>query len=268
MIPSQKEHATGTMKGVLAALVCCSALAYQQRIFHPAFPLEVLTPLSTQEVAKIERVRDLLKGGTSGDDFTSDAGLPWKPLPRLGISNIQGQMWSRREVAEAYERNRHLGHFVWAEKLAKPERGCILLNHWKQSAVYLVEYSPEQGARGFEIRTGSGSTDFINWPPVSLEMELADKKWQPVCVSDNISNGSILQLLPAEMDKAPWELILLLLLDPTKHTAELQALFDTGLSPKKGLIAYMRLLEQILKRAEELDDVPDYLMISESEIPV
>jgi hypothetical protein len=257
------------MKGGILALVCYSAVAYQPRLFHPAFPLEVLTPLSTQEVQEVVRVRDLLKSGTSGDDFTSsEAGLPWKPLPRLGVTNSQGKMWSRREIAEAYERNRHLGHLVWAEKLTKPERGCILLNHWKQSAVYLVEYSPEQGARGFEIRTGSGSTDFITWPPLALEMELADKKWQPVCVSDNISNGSILQLLPAEMDKAPWELILLLLLDPAKHSAELQALFDTGLSPKKGLIAYMRLLEQVLKRAEEFDDVPDYLKISESEIPV
>jgi len=232
------------------------------RVFHPAFPLEVLKPLSDEAVGDIKRVRELLKSSTSGDDFSdpSSTGLPWMPLPRIGVSDGQS-VWSRREIAEAFERNRHLGHLIWAEKLQKPEKGCFLLNHWKQTAVYLQEYDAARGARGYEARSGSGTTEFINWPPLALEIELADKKWQAVRVSDNIADGSVLQLLPAGMSKAAWELIFLLLLDPKAHASEMQALFDTGLSPKQGLVAYLRLLDQVQRRAESFDDTPEYRKI-------
>ena len=238
------------------------------RLFHPAFPLELLKPLSESDLSKIERVRELLRADErSGTDFSSPSstGLPWMPLPRIGISDSQN-VWSKREIEDAFERNRHLGHVVWAEKLSRPERGCFLLNHWKQTAVYVQEYDPARGARGYLVRTGSGSTEFINWPPLALEIELADKKWQVVRVSDNIANGTVLQLLPAGMPKAVWELILLLLLDPQQHSAEITALMDTGLSPKQGLIAYMRLLDQVQRRMESFDDVPEYRKIFETAI--
>jgi hypothetical protein len=61
-------------------------------------------------------------------------------------------------------------------------------------AVSDVETSA-RGARGYEVRSGSGSTEFVNWPPLALEIELADHKWQAVRVSDNIADGSVLQLL-------------------------------------------------------------------------
>ena len=237
------------------------------RVFHPAFPLELLKPLSDSEVSEVERVRSMLRSSTSGDDFSDPAstGLPWMPLPRIGVSDSQN-VWSRKEIAEAFERNRHLGHVVWAEKLSRPEKGCFLLNHWKQSAMYLQEYDPARGARGYEVRSGSGSTEFVNWPPLALEIELADHKWQAVRVSDNIADGSVLQLLPPGMPKAAWELVFLLLLRPDQHAAELQALFDTGLSPKQGLVAYMRLLAQVQRRAESFDEVPSYRMITELDI--
>ena len=238
------------------------------RLFHPAFPLELLKPLSEPELSMIERVRELLRAGEqTGDDFSSPSstGLPWMPLPRIGISDSQN-VWSKREIEEAFERNRHLGHVVWAEKLGRPERGCFLLNHWKQTAVYVQEYDPARGARGYLVRTGSGPTEFINWPPLALEIELADNKWQVVRVSDNIANGTVLQLLPAGMTKAVWELILLLLLDPEEHKAETQALMDTGLSPKQGLIAYLRLLDQVQRRLESFDGIPEYRKIFETAI--
>lgn len=239
------------------------------RIFHPAFPLSLLKPLTDREVDEITKVREILKTSTSGDDFSSTAstGLPWRPLPFIGISDNQC-VWSSKEIRDAFERNKHTGHIVWAEKLNKPAKGCILINNWNQKAIYLAEYDPQQGARGYEIRAHSGVTEFINWPPLALEMELAEKKWQPVKVSDNIANGTVLRLLPKEMPKAPWELILLLLLHPETHAAELQALFDTGLSPKQGLIAYMRLIDQVTKRAQSFDDVPDYRKITESVVRV
>lgn len=237
------------------------------RLFHPAFPLELLKPLSESDLSWIEGVRELLRAGEhTGADFSSpSSGLPWMPLPRIGISDSQN-VWSKREIEEAFQRNRHVGHVVWAEKLHRPERGCFLLNHWKQTAVYVQEYDPARGARGYLVRTGSGPTEFINWPPLALEIELADKKWQAVLVSDNIANGTVLQLLPAGMTKAVWELILLLLLDPEEHEAETQALMDTGLSPKQGLIAYLRLLDQVQRRLESFDDVPEYRKIFETAI--
>jgi hypothetical protein len=82
----------------------------------------------------------------------------------------------------------------------------------------------------------------------------------------DIANGTVLQLLPAGMTKAVWELILLLLLDPQQHSAEITALMDTGLSPKQGLIAYMRLLDQVQRRMESFDDVPEYRKIFETAI--
>ena len=243
-------------------------LSASPRLFHPAFPLKILEQLSSAEISDITRVRDLLRSGISGDDFSNPAstGLPWMPLPRIGVSESQN-VWSKRDIDEAYERNRHLGHIVWAEKLSKPEKGCFLLNHWKQTAIYLQEYEAGRGARGYEVRSGTGSTEFINWPPLALEIELADKRWQVVKVSDNIANGSVLQLLPVGMTKGAWELIMLLLLTPDKHGPELQALFDTGLSPKQGLIAYMRLLDQVQRRLENFDDVPEYRKITEVDIP-
>ena len=52
------------------------------------------------------------------------------------------------------------------------------------------------------------------------------------------------------MEKAPWELLILCLMSldtssPHFQKEELQSLLDTGLSPKQGLLAYIRLLEQV-----------------------
>ena len=245
--------------GVLRA---SSSAQFSKRFFHPAFPLEILRPVSVELSQEVARVRDLLKAADSGDDWLSSSnGLPWMPLPSIGISDSQ-KIWSRREIDEAWERNRHLAQEVWAEKLDKPEKGCVLLNHWKQTACLLTEYDARTGARGYEIRGQTGPTDFISWPPLALETELIDKRWQAVRVSENLMSG-VFQLLPPQMPKAPWELVFLLLLEPSSNSEELQALFDTGLSPRQGLIAYMRLLQQVLLRSEGFNDVPSWRKITE-----
>ena len=102
----------------------------------------------------------------------------------------------------------------------------------------------------------------------SLEFELTEKasRWQPVRVSDNIASGEVFSTLPGVMTKAPWELIFLLLLSKEQHSETLQALFDTGLCPRQGLIAYIRLLEQVQQRAESWEGVPSHRKITEFEI--
>jgi hypothetical protein len=101
-----------------------------------------------------------------------------------------------------------------------------------------------------------------------LELELTEDvtRWQPVRVSENISSGEIFSGLPPMMTKAPWELIFLLLISSSEHKNTMQALFDTGLCPRQGLIAYLRLLDQVLLRAEAWEGVPQYRKIIENEI--
>ena len=138
----------------------------------------------------------------------------------------------------------------------------------------LTEYDQERGAKGYEIRGQSGAVDFFSWPPLALELELteASTRWQvhplrthaprrgnpsithhrvcshlsqPVRVSENIASGEVLSSLPPMMAKSAWELIFLLLVSPEEDADVYQALFDTGLCPRQGLIAYIRLLEQV-----------------------
>lgn len=41
---------------------------------------------------------------------------------------------------------------------------------------------------------------------------------------------------------------------------------DTGLSPRRGLIAYLRLLSKVVQRGAVIDDIPDYRTIREQEV--
>jgi hypothetical protein len=272
-----KVAMTASIPYIVCLLAACSALSGALhlpdfeissgvRVFHPAFPTFVTDPISISEAKELSKVKETLKprGSTPNPDLS---GLPWKVLPQLGISEKQN-VWSRSQIVEEYEKNRHNGYIVWAHKLKKPEKGCMLLNHWSQRAVLLTDYDVERGAKGYEVRGQSGAVNFLSWPPFSLEMELTEKvsRWQPVRVSDNISSGEVLSCLPGMMTKAPWELIFLLTLSPEENKDTLQALFDTGLCPRQGLIAYLRLLEQVQQRAEAWDGVPQYRKITENEI--
>ena len=79
------------------------------RIFHPAFPHQVTEGISTDDALKFGDVRAIL----SSCDFSPDySGLPWKVLPSLGISDKQ-DLWSKSQILDAYEKNRHQGHLVW-----------------------------------------------------------------------------------------------------------------------------------------------------------
>ena len=234
------------------------------RLFHPAFPNNLNTPLSAEDANEIIRLRSLLGSSQPNKDDLNP--LPWLPLPSIGLSSTQSEkeLWSRSEVNEAFDKYKHTGFLIWAYKVSKLEKGIVLLNHWKQRAIYLTEYDPESGAKGYEMKSfGNSPIKYINWSPLALEMELDQGKWQPVAVSSNIATGEIFSYLPEEMPKAPWEIIFLCLISESADPDAYQAVFDTGLSPRQGLIAYLRLLEAVQLRLEQFEGVPSYRKIYE-----
>lgn len=174
---------------------------------------------------------------------------------------------SRNKITDEWNKNRHKAHIVWAHKLDRPISGCVLLNHWKQQAVYLTEYDIQSGARGVELspKRDTNSPN-LHWIPLALETELKEGKWQPIQTSQNIISGEIFKLLPPQMRESAWELLFLLLLSPESDSGIYQTLFDTGLSPRQGFFAYLRLLEQMLMRAETLEGVPSYRKIFETDM--
>jgi len=234
------------------------------RIFHPAFPNFVTESVSLQDANALATTKHLL---SSSDIRPNYAGLPWKVFPSIGISDEQ-HLWSKSQICDAYEKNKYQGFLVWAHKIDKPEKGCILLNHWSQKAILLTDYDVDIGAKGYEVKSNTGAVNFFNWPPLALELEMTEKtsRWQAVRVSENIASGEVYSSLPSMMAKAPWELIFLLLLSKEQHAETLQALFDTGLCPRQGLIAYIRLLEQVQYRAESWEDIPKHRKITEDEV--
>lgn len=239
------------------------------RLFHPAFPLEVLKPVSRETVDRLHEVKTSMPAAPPTIDFMEEGleGLPWKVMPSLGITTNQ-KVWSRSEIEFNKEKRAHEGSFVWAHKLDRVQTGCLVVNHWKQIVVRITSYDRQRGARGVELGARGVEGRSIVWPPLSLEIELKERHWQPAACSPALFS-QVLPALPPSMEKATWELILLLLLSGDRngqHKEELQALFDTGLSPHQGFIAYLRLLRQVTERAGLWEDVPDYRKIVEKEI--
>ena len=247
------------------------------RIFHPSFPLKLKDPIPSDEVTKLTEIQNRLQISPSPISTTVDESiakrLPWSTLPRIGVSsNLEPNVYSKKEIDDIYENQKFNGYFIWATKLKNPKTGCFLLNHWNQKVIHLVDYNPTQGSRGYEIILGTSQVpsnpivtasltnndgnnnnnngiDYIVWPPFTLETEIFHHKWQPVEVSEHIASGEIFQYLPDQMKTSPWELIFLLLLSPSSTSSSVgttannhgddeiyQTLFDTGLSPKQGII--------------------------------
>lgn len=253
------------------------------RLFHPAFPLELLKPISRDEADHITRTKQLM--GVAPKEVEEDEKtkllhsiqignkkkyLPWYSMPNIGVPDATSFM-SSLEIAEAFEKEKHKGQLVWAYTMDKPKKDCLLLNHWEQRVVYLADYNANRGAQGYEFNHLASHDPALGaqltWSPLALEFELTDGLWQPVCVSENIINGSVMNLLPRKLgSKAFWEFIMLLLVSDKNNPDIIQAFMDTGLSPEKGLIAYLRLLRKILQRTSTYDDIPDYRKISEKDI--
>ena len=167
-----------------------------------------------------------------------------KTLPDIGISaSLDKDVYSSKEIDDAYESDKHNGFFVWANKLKNPVAGCYLLNHWTQQVIILTEYSIEKGSKGYEVVLGQRAHEAqaIYWPPFTLDIEVAKNQWQPVEVSPNIASGEIFRYFRSQMSTAPWELIFLLLLSPDEDTDVYQCLFDTG-APHHLPISYTPLI--------------------------
>lgn len=157
-----------------------------------------------------------------------------------------------------------------AYKLERPEKGCLLVNHWMKEVVILEEYSPEYGARGRRVGSGApqvSAEDIIRWPPLALELELTENRWQPLSASDNLLRQTgVLGYLPEQMPTALWEVLVLLLASPTENKKVLEAFFDTGLSPRRGMLAYLKLLLKVEERVKAFDGIPEVRQIIEREI--
>lgn len=246
------------------------------RVFHPAHPLKLLDPLDEDQLSALVRVKQLMGVSDSTEEskeasepLSKSKRLPWFSFPKIGVPDSSNFL-SRLEIDELYEKHRHEGQIVWAYYLDRPRKGCLLVNHWKQKVMYLTEYDVERGAKGYELNhilkhQTEGSP--VVWPPFALEFELTDHLWEPVMVSNNLLTSEILDLLPPKLGpKAYWELIFLLLVKPDAEAEVMQALLDTGLSPNKGLIAYLRLLNKVVERTSTYDNVPEYRQIVEEEI--
>lgn len=238
------------------------------KIFHPAFPLKLKDSISYDEAIHYLDIQSKFRASAIGAEdepreVPAYKGLPWRVLPEIGLSGEKDTL-SKKGIENAWEKSRHRGSLVWAYKLKYAEAGCFLLNHWKQQVVYVEEYDIATGARGYEVSLHSETP--MNWPPLTLEREILERKWQPVQASENLKGKEITKMLPTKMSKSPWEIIFSLLISAETHPEMYQALYDTGLSPKQGLFAYMRLLDQILLRTEDLDDLPSYRKIFESDL--
>lgn len=169
--------------------------------------------------------------------------------------------------------------------------GVLLVNHWQQKLVLLTKYDPLTGAAGAVLNARSlrtfatsaltetslrtpesnlsslaqqlvvGEEDVLTWPPLALEFEIQAKKWQMVEVSPSMLTPAVLSKLPASMPTALWEIVCLCLLRVEEDSTVLQALLDTGISPRQGFLAYLRLLHRVLSRTETFDDIPGYRQI-------
>ena len=149
-----------------------------------------------------------------------------------------------------------------------------MLNHWNQQVVLLKQYYPAHGARGLvldleqlnypstkNINSSNESGTFLSgmklmkWSRFQLELEIKEGKWQMIQVSPSFLSKELLTSLPPSMPTALWEMIYLSLLDDEQDKEVLQTLLDTGISPRQGYIAYIRLIHRILFRAKEVNNL-------------
>ena len=88
------------------------------RLFHPAFPDEILHPLPMNEICHIYEMKQMLR-------IDSDLGhksymakvkseelLPWKILPSLGLVDTK-KSFSTSLIQDVYESVRPYGYIVW-----------------------------------------------------------------------------------------------------------------------------------------------------------
>jgi hypothetical protein len=245
------------------------------RILNSGSLRELLNPISPERARSILQVQAVLK--KSG---LSSAAKKKSIDDSSSINLIQGMLRSETAVEEEPATGSLV---VWAEQTDRIEVGCVLLNNWAQRAVLITSYDPATGAKGYELNSMTiagrdevapaardDSSFSYTWPPLALEMELVDQKWTLAAVSETVRNHEVFQCLPNEVRQSvsvAWELVFLLLLsrDDPGDAEIIQTLLDTGISPRKGLAAYMRLFQRVVDRDEVLSAVPSYRRIESAD---
>lgn len=87
-----------------------SKLSQGLRVFHPAFPNFVTQEISVDDAHALSKIKQMVN--PFGDSLPDLSGLPWCVFPDLGLADKQN-IWSKSQIYEAYERNRHNGFIVW-----------------------------------------------------------------------------------------------------------------------------------------------------------
>lgn len=83
------------------------------RLFHPAFPLELLKPLSQQDVESIDKMKSAIGQGSDHSHFSAEyRKLPWFVLPRIGVPDLQ-TFPSTVEIEDILNKARHEGVIIW-----------------------------------------------------------------------------------------------------------------------------------------------------------
>jgi len=82
------------------------------RIFHPAFPLEVLNPISPADAESLAHVKKYIDAEETGSNNKDYQRLPWLVFPMLGVPDSQNFL-SSKEIADLFKKNRSSGEFIW-----------------------------------------------------------------------------------------------------------------------------------------------------------
>lgn len=107
-----------TGNGLNKALLAVEMQADCVRLFHPAFPDEILQPLSINDICQLQQKKDMLRihndmehkaylSQMKNEDF-----LPWKIFPAIGLTETK-KSFSSVLLQEIYETIRPYGYIVW-----------------------------------------------------------------------------------------------------------------------------------------------------------
>lgn len=91
---------------------CLSVNPTGLRLFHPAFPLEVLNPVSRKEAEDLYKIKAAIAPGQEAAFAKEYHRLPWFVMPRIGVPEVQTFM-SKNDIQDTFQKSKHLGQLFW-----------------------------------------------------------------------------------------------------------------------------------------------------------
>lgn len=82
------------------------------RLFHPAFPLELIKPVSVADADEFIRIQQAIAPQSEQFYQNEFQRLPWFVFPRVGVPDAQVFL-SKVEVQSIFEKTKHLGQLIW-----------------------------------------------------------------------------------------------------------------------------------------------------------